>query len=85
MPLFRFKVEGDHAEDLIELSTISAAKCQAVKYAGERICDEADHFWDAGEFTLTVSDDQGLTIVVLMMTGVEAAASMGAPRPAGLN
>jgi hypothetical protein len=75
MPHFRFKVEGDPAERVIELPSIAAAKCEAVKYAGARICDEADRFWDAGGFTLTVADENGLTMAVLMMTGVEAPAS----------
>lgn len=77
MPRFHFKVEGDPVEQVIELPSITAAKCQAVKYAGARICDEADSFWDAGEFTLTVADESGLTLALLMMTGIEAPASGG--------
>jgi len=74
MPLFHFKVEGDPDVDAIELPSVAVAKCEAVKYAGKRICDEADRFWDASLFTLNVTDDRGLSLFMLMMTGVQSAA-----------
>jgi len=46
----------------------------AVKTAGARICDSSEHFWETGEFTLTVTNADGLTLFSLMFVGTEAAA-----------
>lgn len=76
MPRYFFHVEG-HPDDLgMELPTIARAKCEAVRYAGQLICDQAEDFWDAREFTLTVSDESGLTLFSLVLVGTEAPAAI---------
>ncbi|MDP9422369.1 MAG: hypothetical protein M3Q19_05960 [Pseudomonadota bacterium] len=62
----------------MEFASIHALKCGAVKYAGERLCDVAEHFWDSRRFELTVTDDQGLTLFTLRVVAIEAAALLRA-------
>ncbi len=52
--------------------SIHAAKCEAVKYAGQLLSDVAEHFCDTGHFELTVTDDQGLILFTMGVVGIEA-------------
>ena len=58
----------------MELSSREAAKCEALRYASRIICDDAKWYWDAGEFQMTVADEDGLTLfsVNLALTTVDA-------------
>ena len=72
MPRFSFHVEG-HSEDLkLDLPTVAAAKCEAVQYASRLICAQAERFWEAGQFHLTVADCDGLILFSLVLTGIDA-------------
>lgn len=74
MPKFYFHVEG-FADDLgVDLPSIDAAKCEAARYAGRLLCDEAVTFWGMGEMSLTVTDERGLSLFVLSISGTEAPA-----------
>jgi hypothetical protein len=77
MPRFYFHIQDSSGivDDLgMELSNVAAAKCEAVRYASRLICDEAQAFWDAGEFQMTVSDEKGLALfsLALSLTAVDA-------------
>jgi hypothetical protein len=77
MPRYYFHIQdtSEIVDDLgMELSGIAAAKCEALRYASRLICDEAQEFWDAGEFQMTVADEKGLTLfsINLTLTAVDA-------------
>jgi hypothetical protein len=58
----------------MELRGLAEAKCEAVRYAGKLICDAANQFWDAGDFSLTVTDEKGLVLFTLRLSATEAPA-----------
>jgi Domain of unknown function (DUF6894) len=71
MGRYYFNVDdGSNIRDTLgmDLPALAAAKCEAVRYASRLICDDAEHFWDAGVFQMTVSDEKGLTIFALTLT-----------------
>lgn len=74
MPRFHFKVDGPPDDLGMDLPSLSAAKCEAVRYAGRLLCGRASEFWDTGDFMMTVADDQGLTLFSLQFSAVEAPA-----------
>ena len=64
----------------MDLADLRTAKCEAVRFASEAICDETGTFWGSAESTLTVSDDQELILFQLLVLGTESAAG-SAPKP----
>ena len=38
------------------------------------MADTAEHFWDDGDFALTVTDDSGLILFAMRVVGIEAPA-----------
>lgn len=81
MPLYHFNVNAEIDAEGIELSDIAVAKCEAVKLAGQLICEEhADTFWDAGEWTMNVTNGSGLALFQLILFGTEAPVTQK-PRP----
>ena len=58
----------------MELPDLAAAKCEAVRYAATLVCDEAERFWDAADFRLSVKDDRNLILLTLVIVGWEAPA-----------
>jgi D-lyxose ketol-isomerase len=58
----------------VEFANLAAAKCEAVRYAGQLLCDVAEHFWDEADFELTVTDHQGLILFTMRVVGTEAPA-----------
>jgi hypothetical protein len=75
MTRYFFHIEDGVAaqdEEGIELATLAEAKCEAVKLAGQHICDAAGTFWDTEEWRLTATDETGLTLFVLQFVGMEA-------------
>ena len=89
MPRYFFHVDGSTSDTVgVELDSFAVAKCEAVKVAGQLICENASVFWDTHDFTMNVADDAGLTLFSLMFVGIEAAAaalysspSVGSQRP----
>ncbi len=78
MPRYFFNVEyGEFTQDddSVELADLAAAKCEAVKFAGQMICDSAGDFWDQEEWKLTATNEQGLTLFCLHFVGIEAPAA----------
>jgi len=85
MPRYFFHIDGEGSSDEgHELANVAEAKCEAVKLAGQAICDHADKFWDTGDWKMTVTNQEGLTLFSLTFFGTEAA-SVGPDyrRPAG--
>lgn len=53
MPVYNFQVSGlDRSDETISLDLphLNIAKCEAVRFTGEALCDEADAFWDRAEW-----------------------------------
>ena len=78
MDRYFFHLEGQPDDLGIELPSLAAAKCEAVRYAGNLICNEAERFWDTGEFSLTVTDCRNLTLFALTLIGTESPVTMAA-------
>jgi D-lyxose ketol-isomerase len=75
MARYYFKIEGDEGRGTkANLDTLAEAKCEAVKLAGKCIFDQASTFWHVGDFTLTVTNERGLTLFTLRLYGTEAPA-----------
>lgn len=72
MPRFYFRVEGPPGDLGMDLPSVADAKCQAVRYAGRLICEQASSFWNRGDFTMSVTDETGLILFSLTLTGVDA-------------
>ena len=82
MPRFYFHTDTVKDADGTELKSVEAAKCEAIKLAGRLICDEAPNVWDNAEWTMTVSDEHGLTLFQLSIIGTEAPTMLSSRRPA---
>lgn len=76
MPRYTFDVEGGPSAT-VELPSLADAKCEAVRYAGRLMCDSADSFWDARDFQMIVSNDEGLALFSLHMIGTDAPSILG--------
>jgi len=84
MPRYHFNIEdGQSLRDLegFELESLDVAKCEAVKMAGNIICEEADAFWKSAEWSMTATDATGLTLFTLHFMGMEAPAARAEIRP----
>jgi hypothetical protein len=57
-----------------DYASVHDAKCEAVVYAGQLLKDTGEHFWDTGDFELTVTDDKGLVLFAMRVVGIEAPA-----------
>ena len=80
MPRYFFHVGGSSRDtEGVHLESLAVAKCEAVKLAGQLICESAGVFWDAQDFVMNVANEDGLTLFNLMFIGTEAAA-ISAPR-----
>ena len=74
MPRFFFHLEDAPDDVGIELPSLAAARCEAVRHASRLICDEAERFWDTADFHMWVEDESGLMLFSLRFSGVEAPA-----------
>ena len=73
MSSFIFQVEGG-PKQAAQAESLADAKCKAVRYAGQIICDRANQFWDTADFKMSVTDDEGLVLFTLQFVGTEAPA-----------
>jgi hypothetical protein len=75
MARYHFNIEGDgFTDEGHDLANLAEAKCEAVKLAGRVICENADNFWDKGDWNMSVTNGDGLTLFTLTLYGAEAAA-----------
>ena len=80
MPRYFFHIDDGSTvqdEEGVELASEAAAKCEAVKLAGQMICDSAGTFWSKEEWKLTATDETGLTLFCLHLVGIDAPARRG--------
>jgi len=75
MPKFHFHLDDERDEKGLELADLPAAKCEALEFAARHICDAANAFWDTEEWTLTVTNDKGLSLLQLQIVGTQSAAT----------
>jgi hypothetical protein len=84
MPTYNFKL-NDLANNSnrtgVELKDLAEAKCEAMKFAASVVCNSAVEFWDAREWTLTVTDDAGLALFSLLLLGSEGPSAQDLSRP----
>lgn len=71
---FFFKVDASSGDLEVDLPDLATAKCEAVRYAGQLLCDRASEFWDRGDFSMTVTDGERLTLFTLQFSALEAPA-----------
>lgn len=83
----RFYLHTNHPSQCVaqddegfDFPSIHAAKCEAVKFAGALLSDTGEHFWDTGDFELTVTDEKGLVMFAMWVVGIEAPAIWSADR-----
>lgn len=77
MPMFHFNTENgaSHADtEGVQLADRDEAKTQAVRACADWMRDAGGEFWEDGSFTLTVVNDQGLTLFQIFVVGVQAPA-----------
>ena len=80
MPRYFFHIEDGSSlrdEEGVELKDLATAKCEAVKFAGQMICESASRFWENEEWKLTAANEAGLTLFCLHFVGIDAPAAMG--------
>jgi hypothetical protein len=65
------------------LADLHACRLEAIGFIGELIRDHGAKFWATQEWSLRVTDATGLTLFVLYLGSVNAAASRAAVSPAG--
>lgn len=76
MPRYFFHVvDGSTFTDLegTELPNIKAARNEAVRFAGSLLKDKPETFWDAGEWTMRVTDAADLTLFQLIFYASDGA------------
>lgn len=74
VPRFFFHVEGSPDNLGLELPSIAQAKCEAARYAGHLLCDAADSFWTKAEFNMQVTNETGLVLFTITISGTDAPA-----------
>jgi hypothetical protein len=74
MPLYHFSINDGSSPDPsgTELESLAVAKCEAVKMAGNIICEAAAAFWDRAEWNMTVTNHDRLTLFTLHFLGIDA-------------
>jgi hypothetical protein len=85
MPKFYFDIADADPSIPCEganLPSLAAARCHALQYAGQILCDQKPPFWDADEWVLTVSDAQHLILFTLTIATSDAPSTMRDSPPA---
>ena len=71
MKRYHFRTDGQGDVKGVRLASLAAAKCEAAKVAASTICAAADEDWRGSQWTVTVTDDQGLKLLKLKIVGTE--------------
>lgn len=77
MPRYFFNVEDGRSfpdQSGTELSSIEAARRQALRYAGELLRDAPETFWSGEDWRMIVTDNRGLALFYLVFAGIDAPA-----------
>ena len=79
MPHFLFNIQGEPSPVGANLPSVAAAKCEALHHASKAVCDDSTHFWNTRELQAMVTDETGLTLFALIISGIEAPAIRAEP------
>jgi hypothetical protein len=80
LPKFYFNVEGGEPDEFGSFHPcVTHAKCEAVRFAGRLLCDCADTYWDTAALNMTVTDEKGLALFMLSISGFDAPAIRNFP------
>ena len=60
-----------------ELPSLSAARIEAARFAGQYLRDRPEAAWAGEEFRVEVTNGDGLTLFTFIAFGVDAPAGMG--------
>jgi Domain of unknown function (DUF6894) len=74
MPKYHFNTDDRADPNGIEMESLAQAKCEAIRMAGQTICQGAEAFWARAEWKMTVTDASGLILFDLLIIGTESAA-----------
>ena len=74
MPRYHFNIDNRTDADRAVMESLAQAKCEAIRMAGQAICQGAEAFWDRAEWKMTVTDASGLILFDLLIIGTESAA-----------
>jgi len=74
MPKYHFNTDDRADPGGAEMESLAQAKCEAIRMAGQTICQGAEGFWDRAEWKMTVTDASGLILFDLLIIGTESAA-----------
>lgn len=72
MPRFHFRLAYAKDETGMDLADLTEAKCEALRYAMRLLCEAPNAFCDSPEFTMTVTDENGLVLFTLALVGTDA-------------
>ncbi|WP_132907210.1 hypothetical protein [Sphingomonas sp. BK235] len=78
MPRFRFTVRDDNGEignKVVDLPDLKAAKAQAVEEASRALATVDGSFWTDGHLEIELTDESGLSLAALAISGFESPAS----------
>ncbi len=73
MKRYHFKTDDERDVRGVELASLGAARCEAAKVAASIICELADEPWKKAEWTVSVTDDNGVKVLELQIVGQEFA------------
>lgn len=58
------------------LPTLAAARCFALRYAAQLLCEQGEVFWGGEEWVMTVTDANRLTMFTIMICATAAPATL---------
>ena len=77
MPQYFFHIDNGsvaHDDEGTVFKDLATAKCQGMKLVGQTMCDASETFWDQQEWSLTVTNEAGLSLFSVHVLGTEAPA-----------
>lgn len=78
MPRYFFHVaDGQDLPDLqgTMLPGLAAARAEALKYTGTLLREIGEGFWTGEQWTMTVTDEEGLVMFTLMLMAINASST----------
>lgn len=78
MPIYHFNMhDGKEYPDTLghELPDLTSARVEAVRFIAAHLVDDAERFWDGDEWTLQVTDHNGLILFTLIFSAFAAPAT----------
>lgn len=76
--LYYFNLAGavhDPDEEGLELASLSDARIDAARFAGEYLRDRPEVVWTGDEFRIEVTDGEGILLFTFVAIGVDAPAA----------